>query len=162
MKKIYKLILVILIVSLFPGCEKTGSDYYSQDTEYVKYGISFGECLGYCRYDLTITGSTIVFHKNGFDLEGLLPEISATEIIDAENWEELVYKIDFASFLSLDSIIGCPDCTDGGAEWVEVKNRDVIHRVTFEYMDEPSDLAAYIDLLRDYLNTFKNDSGETS
>jgi hypothetical protein len=155
------LILLLLTVSLFSACEKTGNDYYPRDTEYIKYGISFGECLGYCQFDLTITESAIVFHKNGFDLEGLLPEISATEIIDAENWEELVYKIDFASFLSLDSIIGCPDCTDGGAEWVEIKNRDIIYKVTFEYLDEPDEFSAYIDILRNYLNAFRTNSGES-
>jgi hypothetical protein len=37
----------------------------------------------------------------------------------------------------MDTVIGCPDCADGGAEWLELGFEKEVKRVTFEYMHEP-------------------------
>ena len=154
MYKSYNLTLGLILVSLLTGCEKNGNTDFSSEIEYVKYGTSFGECLGYCFNDITITSSRIEFHANGWNLDGALPEVSDTMNIDTKYWEELVGKIDFNSFLGLDSIIGCPDCADGGAEWIEIKSKENIYKVIFEYHNEPGELEDYIEDLRTYLNKF--------
>ena len=51
-------------------------------------------------------------------------------------------------FMSLDSIIGCPDCVDGGAEWFEIVTSDTLKRVTIEYGDSLNGLDSYINFLR--------------
>lgn len=56
-------------------------------------------------------------------------------------------------FLALPTTIGCPDCADGGAEWLEIELKNGIkHKVTFEYNNEPSLLKDYILKLREMLN----------
>lgn len=53
-------------------------------------------------------------------------------------------------FFKLSETIGCPDCADGGAEWVEVEYvSGKKHRVTFEYMKEPDELKDYLIGLRE-------------
>ena len=48
--------------------------------------------------------------------------------------------------------IGCPDCADGGAEWIEIKLANgEKHKVTFEYMNAPSAFKNYISGLRGLL-----------
>ena len=41
---------------------------------------------------------------------------------------------------------------DGGAEWVEISNDTIVHRVTFEYMHEPRELASIVPRLREKMN----------
>ena len=50
--------------------------------------------------------------------------------------------------MNLDSIIGCPDCVDGGAEWFEIITNDTVKRVTIEYGESLNGLDGYINLLR--------------
>jgi hypothetical protein len=157
MIKSFNLILGLILVSLLTGCEKNESDISSSDIEYVKYGTSFGECLGYCEKDITVTNTRIDFLKNGRDLDGDLPEVSDSENISAKNWTELIDNISLDSFLKLDSIIGCPDCADGGAEWIEIKTKQKTYKVIFEYQNEPVEMEGYINYLRTYLNTFQVD-----
>jgi hypothetical protein len=161
MIKFNNLILGLILVFIFTACEKNDNDDFSNDIEYVKYGTSFGECLGYCKNDITVTNTTIDFNKRGWDLEGLLPEMSNTESVDAKYTTELIDKINFDSFLELDSIIGCPDCADGGAEWIEIRSKGISHKVIFEYRNEPSETKEYIGYLRTYINAFQIDSNET-
>lgn len=151
----------LIFIIILTGCEKNENDNFSSDFEFVKYGTSFGECLGYCKNDIYVKNTEIDFHKSGWDLEGLLPEISNTENIDTKYWTELIEKINYDSFSSLDSIIGCPDCADGGAEWIEIKSKGKSYKVIFEYRNEPSETKEYIGYLRTYLNTFQIDSNET-
>lgn len=53
------------------------------------------------------------------------------------------------AFFELPEVIGCPDCEDGGAEWVEMKlqNGDK-HKVYFEYLREPDVLKKLLAKLR--------------
>ena len=37
------------------------------------------------------------------------------------------------SFNSLDSVYGCPDCADGGAEWLEIITPEWKHSVMVDY-----------------------------
>jgi hypothetical protein len=57
--------------------------------------------------------------------------------------------------MNLDSIIGCPDCADGGAEWFEIVTNDTVERVTIEYGDSLEGLNNYIDLLRSVRHSFQ-------
>lgn len=160
MIKFYNLMIGIAFISVFSGCDENEKDFYSSNIEYVKYGNSFGECLGYCINDITVTDSKIIFHKSGWDLDGILPEKSKTENIDNYFWTKLNNRIEFDSFLRLDSIIGCPDCADGGAEWIEIKSNDESYKVVFEYRNEPKEVEGYIGYLRTFINTFQIDSNE--
>lgn len=155
------LILALLIGFIFISCEKNDNDNFQSDIEYIKYGTSFGECLGYCKNDITVTNLKIDFHKSGWDLDGLLPEISNAENVDSKYSTRLIEKINFDSFLKLDSIIGCPDCADGGAEWIEISSNGKSHKVIFEYRNEPSEIKEYIGYLRTYISTFQVDSNES-
>ena len=160
MIKLNNLTLGMIFVFIFIACKKNNDDNISNEIEYVKYGTSFGECLGYCKNDITVKNFQIDFHKNGWDLNGLLPEISNSQNVDTRYVTELIELIDFDAFLKLDTIIGCPDCADGGAEWIEINSNGKSHKVVFEYRNEPHETKEYIGYLRTYLNTFQVDSNE--
>ena len=73
-------------------------------------------------------------------------------------WPILTRNIHFDKFIKLDNVLGCPDCADGGGEWVEIKRNGRTYKVTFEYGNEPKDLSNIIGLLRAYSVAFNIDS----
>lgn len=159
-KNFFLTIIYFSFLLVFTNCEKEYKSAYPEAVEYIKYGTSFGECLGYCRKNISVTGSEITFHKSGWGFQEELPDISFTENIDAIYWNKLVQNNDFGDLLQLDSIIGCPDCADGGAEWIEIKKKKENHKIVFEYYNEPEPIRELIGYLRMYIHTFQVDSSE--
>ena len=79
-----------------------------------------------------------------------------SKITSDQDWKQLVKSIDYTKFAELDTIVGCPDCADGGAEWVEIKSGNRKHRVVFEYSHAPQATKHYIAALRNELKSFEN------
>ena len=149
MKAMGKFLLSVLLVTLFAGCDD--KELNSSDLT-INYGTSFGFCIGFCNRSISIRESKIDFAKSGRD--------SATKVCDKaasnEEWNLLVKSIDYIKFSKLDTIIGCPDCADGGAEWIEIKSGDKKHKVVFEYGHAPKESEAYIETLRSELKSFEH------
>jgi len=152
MKYIKIIIGIVLFFSLISCDEELCT--CNQQADYIAYGTSFGECLGYCKRSINISSNLIKFEKSGWEIDGSLPVVKESVPLDTASWNDLVSGIDFNAFFQLDSIIGCPDCADGGAEWIEIRKDGDVHRSTFEYMNEPEVVSSYIDVLRDYLGSF--------
>ena len=150
-----KYILLILAFSFITSCENEEEKYALDDIYQVSYGTSFGECLGYCFRHIDVSGMHIKFQKEGWDTKGILPDIRSSESIDSVSWSTLIESIDYEKFTSLDSVIGCPDCADGGAEWIEIFRGGGSKKVVFEYLKEPDELSVTVEILREYLDGFE-------
>ena len=129
---------------------------WGQEIVEIKTGSFFGECLGYCISELTITESQADYNIYGWDENDpvYLP-VEISDSVDSIVWEDLNTEFNFELFMSLDSIIGCPDCVDGGAEWFEIVTIDTLKRVTIEYGDSLNGLDSYINLLRTIRQSFE-------
>ena len=84
----------------------------------------------------------------------MLPDSTFQQSISAEEWDSLTGLIDLDEFMALDTVIGCPDCADGGAEWIEIVFEETRYKVTFEYFNAPEVMDQYIDSLRNYQDSF--------
>jgi hypothetical protein len=155
MKVLNKAFLLTIAGFLFSflivGCDKSESGNIVSEYDYIAYGTSFGMCLGYCQHSFKITALEIEFEQRGWNLDGELPAITRTEKIDNKYWNILNKGIDYNNFFQLDTIYGCPDCADGGAEWIEIGKDSVVHKITFEYRNEPTEVSNFIGYLRTYL-----------
>ena len=129
---------------------------FGQGIVEFKTGTSFGECGGYCLSELTISANDADYVLYGWDENDpvYLP-IAINDTVDFTVWEDLNTQFNFELFMNLDSIIGCPDCADGGAEWFEIVTNDTVERVTIEYGDSLEGLNNYIDLLRSVRHSFQ-------
>lgn len=155
MKKIlFGLSLISIILFVPVSCEKPELSAIPEDADYFAYGTSFGECIGYCVRDIKMIPSMIEFTKNGWDLQGKLLEVKKLENIEESFWNNVADHFDLDAFTALEPVIGCPDCADGGAEWIEVKTGDLVYKVTFEYGNEPDVMKNYINYLRAYMDAF--------
>jgi hypothetical protein len=44
--------------------------------------------------------------------------------------------------------IGCPDCADGGGEWIEISNRHTSKKIVFEYNQSVPEINSLVTKLR--------------
>jgi len=149
------LALLVIYGAMLESC--TGEidiDESHSDISTIRYGTSFGFYVGYCHTELIINHSKIPYTKSakGHDLE----DVSCERVLEPGAWRLLKSKMDLSSFLKLPEVIGCPDCADGGAEWIEWMEGDDHHRITFEYNKAPQALAAFVDELRMRVGSFEN------
>ena len=129
---------------------------FGQEIVEFKTGTYFGECLGYCLSQLTITANDADYTLYGWDENDSLHQpVAISDTVDPIIWEDLNTLFDLDLFMSLDIMIGCPDCADGGAEWFEITTIDTVKRVTIEFGDSLYGLNSYIDLFRSIRHSFE-------
>ena len=106
----------------------------------IKHGSSFGMCNGYCFKENTYTPEDFIHYEKAFGRTNPkdFPEKMDSISISPKEWEEIISKIDLEKFYAELETIGCPDCADGGSEWIEIATTDKVYRVTFEF-GQPSD-----------------------
>jgi hypothetical protein len=139
---------VLVAIGWLPSCSLFGETEPGEIVR-VAAGDSFGECLGYCQRDVEVDRSETKFTASGWNRDGTLPTVDSTRSTDAALFGLLSNAVTWTRFSSLDSVYGCPDCTDGGAEWIELEDASGrVKRVTFEYAFPPEPLTAMADTLR--------------
>ncbi len=148
------IIAMILSTMLFINCEK---EYRKDDIpvnllDYeINYGTSFGMCVGPCRKEINLVNGDLnftVFYTEGRGAIGGTPKIYK-EKSDSDLQKSLSQSIDYEAFKKLNNSIGCPDCADGGAEFVELISYNIKHKVTFEYGKAPKEIEKLVTILRE-------------
>ena len=118
----------------------------------VASGTSFGMCAGYCVTELRIGSSSVVLSEEAWRAE--LPTRTRTLPLERSEWELIQELVDTAVFRELAGVHGCPDCADGGAEWIEVGTADPV-RITFEYGADLDGIEELQKVIRELRNRFE-------
>jgi len=120
----------------------------------IKYGTSFGMCAGYCKRDLVLNNkqATLSLNKHGSNPETK----SCNKEVDDATLSSINESIDANTFNNMPDVIGCPDCADGGAEYVELTNNGKTKRVTFEYGKTPTELKELLNQIKPIFNSFND------
>ena len=156
-----KMYLLFFFFLAFYGCDALPFNDESQGEVplVIRSGESFGFCAGYCRHELELDGTAIRFKA----LPGLGGPQPAERFyegeLDQELWNELLKALNETTVRQLDDVIGCPDCADGGAEWIEIEDESGKKRVTFEYGNGPDEIKALVDQLRTVREEMKKQVG---
>lgn len=139
--------LLVLSLVLLAGC---ASDPFEPDPlAAAEWGVSFGECTGYCAARLVVgldgtATLTQTGHQGSRRLEPLVRSRSLTEAERARLADALT-----TSTVRTETR-GCPDCADGGAEYVQRGGA----RVTFEHRRDAGDADPLARVLRAVYDTF--------
>ncbi len=140
-----RLLFICLLVGIAISCDK--KEDKAIEIKQISYGTSFGECVGYCNSELLLKLGNVTYTRSGWN--DAVETITCTDTLTIESWNSFKNGLNVNDFFELSETIGCPDCADGGAEWIEI---ELIpgekHKVTFEYMNEPDELADYLTGLR--------------
>ncbi len=158
--KMQLLILMILSTLFLMNCEKESemADKQASMSDYViNYGTSFGMCVGPCRKEINVLNNEIaftVYYTEGRGATGGTPK-TFKETIEATLKNSLTKSLDYELFKKLNEIVGCPDCADGGAEWIEIIKGDSKHKVTFEFGKSPKEIESLVTVLREKKTYFE-------
>ena len=148
-------VLLVLMVIVVSGCATQETSNKSGETLAIKTGSSFGMCTGYCFTELSIDSENTVFYATGRSSEDRqnYPNITKETKTDNKLWLELKVLVDSSrsKFNSLSDTIGCPDCTDGGAHWIEISEGDKIKRVTYDAGESLSGVEDIVIKIRELL-----------
>jgi hypothetical protein len=91
----------------------------SSDAVLFRTGTFFGMCAGYCRFELRITETDVSYFAFGWRGQPVPDRLLEGKITAVES-EKLKSLVDMDALFALQEVIGCPDCADGGGEWVEI------------------------------------------
>jgi len=139
-----RIIVVFVLIIGFFACEESSSAMQNPTFKSIKYGTSFGECLGYCNTEVELSSSAISVKIRSTAGD----ERSNTASISEDTYNEIVGGIDWENFTRLEDVIGCPDCADGGAEWLQLETSDTSKKVTFEYQSDIKGISSALSILR--------------
>lgn len=151
--KIQLFVAIILSTFSFLACDKE-SQLQKQDTldgTVIKYGTAFGMCLGPCKKEIILVNDEAAFtvYQNGGRGTNGGDPVTYTEKLTTDYITSVLNNVDFERFKKLEERIGCPDCADGGSEWIEITKNDTKHKVTFEFGQDVPEVAALLELLRE-------------
>lgn len=134
----------------FSGCKKDRINNLNS----ISYGTSFGMCVGYCSNNLLISDLKLTFSKskNGqaSDTKTCSKTISEADVNAIKN------DLNIEKIAALPEIIGCPDCADGGAEWIAINADGKQYKITYEYGKAPKELEAAVARLKLLKDGFKD------
>ena len=149
MKNIFSAIVITFIIAV--GCSNSqNATPINEDIISVSSGQSFGMCIGNCTNELIITGNNVILQQVNRSRGIINDTIQHSDISRTTAINSALSKISKKDFLALDDIYGCPDCADGGSEWLEVVFKDEkIKRVTFEYGGNVKGLEEITNILRE-------------
>ncbi len=122
----------------------------------IKSGDSFGMCVGYCIHEISINQTETKFTMKSRRDSLNYPEQTFNTQISAKQWNDLYNSIDLNEFKKLQDVYGCPDCADGGAEWIEIIDKDFTKKVYLEYGDSLAPVQNLLDQLRTLRKKFKD------
>ncbi|MEM6735752.1 MAG: hypothetical protein AAF620_06760 [Bacteroidota bacterium] len=139
-------ILFFSLIACICILKKPLANQDSKITE-IRFGTSFGMCAGYCIQEVSFTRDkvekTLIPHRDkSMDVKKCS--------LNYEGFEMLAVSIDLEAIKKLEATIGCPDCADGGAEWIQIFTNDGLpKKVTYSYNDEPEAVKPFIENLRE-------------
>lgn len=139
-------ILIVAALFILVSCSATKSTQKKEISE-IRWGSSFGMCRGYCYTEYQYTPDSTRLIRKGWDTTAY-PKTLEVFSLNPGEWQELKGSINLSAFDSLPERIGCPDCADGGAEWLEIITTEGSKKITYEYGQVPEGLEQILQLIR--------------
>ena len=152
-------VVAILLVVVFVRCMNDFTQQSSQgtvDALTIRTGTSFGMCVGYCQNDYVFNGSSVTLAQSNSRPQAQVTPRSCQTTISLVDWNALKANADFDALSKQPKILGCPDCTDGGAEYIELQLDEQRYRVTFPFGKTIPGFESLVTGLRNQRNVFKD------
>lgn len=141
------LLFISFSAALLVSCKTTKPAASSETVISVMHGTNFGHCRGYCRKEVIFTDKGATYVESSVDSDRN-PEKKQELQLSANDWKNITSKINWNTFNSLQESYGCPDCADGGSEYIEIQTAKGTKRVTIEFGKEQPELEPLLGELR--------------
>jgi len=123
---------ILIILFLLISCEENDSN-----ETIISSGTSFGLCGGYCIRKMVISSEVLSYTATSWDSVNY-PTLEYRSQLNSVEWNDLIPLVEMPKLQEFEDIIGCPDCADGGAEWIKVESSEGSEMITFEYNSTPN------------------------
>ncbi|MDF3028764.1 MAG: hypothetical protein K0S23_3071 [Fluviicola sp.] len=140
------LFFLSLTASLLFGCNTTKPITSLDQVISVTHGTNFGHCRGYCRKEVVFTEGQTEYIESSVD--SAKNPVKVENFKNTSNWKSITDKINWEKFSNLQESYGCPDCADGGSEYIEIKTASGTKRVTIEFGKDLVELEPLLTELR--------------
>ena len=154
------IVIVVLLVVVFVRCMSNLTPQTPQNTTTdkltIRTGTSFNMCAGYCKNDYVFNGTSVTLAQGSVLPQAQVTPRSCQSTISQAQWNDIKTLANMDAFSKVATVLGCPDCTDGGAEYIEIEVDGQKHRVTFPYGKTIPGFETLVDTLRTQRNAFKN------
>ncbi|MNK02176.1 hypothetical protein D3C87_199960 [compost metagenome] len=144
MKSLFALLSLLLVAT---ACNTTKPAASADVIISVMHGTHFGHCRGYCRKDVIFSEKQVSYIESSVDTKSN-PDKKENFDLSAGKWKNITDKIDWNKFQKLEERYGCPDCADGGSEYIEITTASGTKRVTIEFNKESPELEPLLKELR--------------
>ena len=150
LKKISWVILLVIIAWTIPGTPQPPPKGAARVVS-IEQTISSGMCIGYCIFELRITGTKVTYRERPFpENRKSIPDKRIKDKITKEEWDQLLGSFDIAGFRSMPDTIGCPGCVDEPIQTIEISFSDGSKKSVFSNaggLPGITDLTAKLDSL---------------
>ena len=143
----YLLGLCAILTLSFSACKKT----FDKKTTRITYGYSFGMANSVQKIQLHADLFTFEQKSAAFKLDK-----RCSQSADEATFKNILNTLDDAGFSKLPETYGCPDCADGGAEFIEIENDGKVQRVTYDYNKAPKELTEAAAKLKLVMASFED------
>jgi hypothetical protein len=121
----------------------------------IKNGTHYGESLLYSDEETELTPSRGSYRLRSPFPDPAHPNLDVSEPLQPGEWEEIERLANFWAPQTLPSVIGMPDASDAGAEFIEVSDGAQSKRVEFEVPRVPPEIALLVERLRAIRGRFR-------
>ncbi len=148
-----RLLLLAVLLPLAAGCTlfRPAPPSPAGPAAEVAWGSSFGMCRGYCVSRLEVSSAGIATLTETSNRDDALPPRVRSRPLSPGEMDTLTFARGISPLAT--ATLGCPDCADGGAEYVEAGGQ----RVTFEYRGDAGAATQLAEALRQIAGTFPRD-----
>ena len=149
--------VAILLIISFGRCQsrltpQTADD--TVDTLTIRTGTVFGMCVSdYCVSDYVFNGTHVTLTHKGTRSQAVPQSCQST--ISQADWIALKASANMDLFSKQPTLFGCPDCADGGAEYIELQVGEQKHRITFPFGENILGFELLVTGLRNQRAAFK-------
>jgi len=143
----YLLGLCAILTFTFSACKKS----FDKKTTSITYGYSFGMANSVQSIQLSANLFTFEHKSSASRLDK-----RCSQTADEATFTDVLNALEAAGFKKLPETYGCPDCADGGAEFIEIENDGKVQRVTYDYNKAPKELTEAAAKLKLVMASFEN------
>ncbi|MES2557590.1 MAG: hypothetical protein V4604_15650 [Bacteroidota bacterium] len=146
--------LSFIVMAIATGCHTAKEATTGNSVISIVHGTSFGHCRGYCIKEIHYTGSSLVYKESSrdtvnFPLKEIMEEFTQKQL------DELVAQLDSKKWEALDSVIGCPDCSDRGSEYLIITTGKGTRKVIYDAHSTPEGLENILKTIREKRRIFE-------
>ena len=123
-----KYLSLIVLITLLASCgaeEVKPSEVFTQSDDYLIFGRSFGHCHGEECVEIFLIDNSGLYEDNKDNLPSWTEPYDGnyTKLSDAKYQAVKNLSLGTPDYLlqNTDTVYGCPDCADGGAIYLEIK-----------------------------------------